>query len=54
MTTNDEGFTATLKNTNINKYFHYDINKQRSKMFIYRGQPSNFIKRLSKKLHKNP
>jgi hypothetical protein len=54
MTTNDDGFAKIVKNTNMNKYFHYDINKQRSKMFIYRGQPSNFVKKFSKKLNKNP
>ena len=55
MTTNDDGgFGRMVKNTNINNLFHYDINKQRSKMFIYRGQPSNFVKKYSKKLNKSP
>jgi hypothetical protein len=54
MTTNEAGFARMANNTNINKLFHYDINRQRSKMFIYRGQPSNFVKKYSRKLNKSP
>lgn len=41
----------TLKITNMNKGFYYNLKEKKSKKFSYRESPDKYFKKFSRKLH---